>query len=571
MSPLSIFLVKRGGSGDRILFRYPYSDQPRAKEKTGQSDQDNPYAIIPEDLYSVERDDQDRLDASSLITFPNKELSNLFAVSQSLCGSKFELKIDDVRFVGHPYSLEWTEEEKLNSWRSYVEGATFNQTMSMFHVIIALPAETMFSVVNCYYKLSVMLGSAIRHEERRCDYLDKQATIMLNAQDEVSAMSEDEVRPSQFGLALERSPLAQTLKKAFEDVARTGVTEVSINKWPSVSFCLPQRVHKFINPRLLVEPDLIDKCVSSIRPYHAILLLKDIKEILESFPLDGNGDFKKIVMQASPEKSMRTLALDCNLPKHFLLMAAANLMYWGKATFVFPVCQSNIYVVSPNVPNPLSPHLMEKFSEKFRGESLGNYLTLFSDPNSIQNAMNMLSDGSSVKFVTRVIVWCLQHHLLVQNHTYITLFIKDDGPKVLQDPLEDSTLVKKDLITRLRENPDKTVDDVISAYAREGFGRTPQSTKPIDEQLVDKFDEEEIAILKAVECTEDDMRLFIRCAPYFNGQYHIEEIMFHENVNRHALLQLIHKFKDVLIEHEHEDPAITSYFRQAIKGPNGHQ
>eukprot|EP00095_Tigriopus_kingsejongensis_P000669 maker-scaffold340_size202118-snap-gene-0.20 protein:Tk00669 transcript:maker-scaffold340_size202118-snap-gene-0.20-mRNA-1 annotation:"conserved hypothetical protein" len=568
LSPLSIFLVKLGGNGDRILFRYPYSDMPRTKEKSEKTTAENRFAIIPVDHYAVEQANQDLLDATSLISFPNKELSNLFSVSQSLCNTKFELKIDAIRFIGYPISMEWTKGERMNNWRYYSENHAHKQNLSMFHVVIALRAETIYSVVNCYYSLSKMLGTAIRHEERRVDYLHKEAEIMLNAQDEVSMMPADEPRPSQFALALERSQLAQILKKVFDDVSLTGVTEVSINRWPSVSFCLPQRVHKFINPRLLVEPELIDKCVTSIRPYHAILLLKDAKEILECFPLDGNGDFKKIVTQASPEKSMKTLALDCNLPKHFLLMAAANLMYWGKATFIFPVCQTNIYVVSPNVPNPLSPHLMEKFTEKFPGESLGNYLTLFSDPNSIQNAMNMLSDGTSIRFLTQVIVWCLQHHLLVQNHTYMTLFIKGEGPKALQDPLEDTTLVKKDLITRLRENPDKSYEEVVINYQREGFGRTPQSSKPIDDQLREKFDEEEIKELKELEYTDDDVRLFIRCAPYFNGRYHIEEIMFHENVNRTSLLQIIHKFRDVLVEHEHEDPAITSYFRQAFKESN---
>lgn len=29
-------------------------------------------------------------------------LSNLFAVKSELCGKKFEIKINDIRFVGHP-------------------------------------------------------------------------------------------------------------------------------------------------------------------------------------------------------------------------------------------------------------------------------------------------------------------------------------------------------------------------------------------------------------------------------------------------------------------------------------
>ena len=54
------------------------------------------------------------LAASSLAEFPSKVLSNLFAVSPKLCDEKFELKINDVRFVGHPLSLEFTPEMQKN-------------------------------------------------------------------------------------------------------------------------------------------------------------------------------------------------------------------------------------------------------------------------------------------------------------------------------------------------------------------------------------------------------------------------------------------------------------------------
>ena len=46
-------------------------------------------------------------------TFPSKVLANLFCVSSKLCDDKFELKINDVRFVGHPVSLEVKPEEEI--------------------------------------------------------------------------------------------------------------------------------------------------------------------------------------------------------------------------------------------------------------------------------------------------------------------------------------------------------------------------------------------------------------------------------------------------------------------------
>ncbi len=65
-----------------------------------------------------------------------------------------------------------------------------------------------------------------------------------------------------------------------------------------------------------------------------------------------------------------------------------HLLYWGKATVIYPVCTSNLYIVSPTVPNPHSRELAEKFSERFSGSgsggySLAYYLSKFTNPNSI--------------------------------------------------------------------------------------------------------------------------------------------------------------------------------------------
>lgn len=53
---------------------------------------------------------------------------------------------------------------------------------------------------------------------------------------------------------------------------------------------------------------------------------------------------------------------------------ASHLFYWGKVTMVYPVCTSNLYVLSGYVPDPLSRHLQDKFTDKFPGEELEHYL-----------------------------------------------------------------------------------------------------------------------------------------------------------------------------------------------------
>lgn len=61
--------------------------------------------------------------------------------------------------------------------------------------------------------------------------------------------------------------------------------------------------------------------------------------------------------------------------------------------------------------------------------------------------------------------------------------------------------------------------------------------------------------------TPEDLKLFASLCrkDYFQGNHHVEEIMYLENLRRSQLLQLLEKFRDVLITYETEDPAIAMF------------
>lgn len=83
-----------------------------------------------------------------------------------------------------------------------------------------------------------------------------------------------------------------------------------------------------------------------------------------------------------------------------------------------------------------------------------------------------------------------------------------------------------------------------------------------EELLLDFSDEERSAIFKVSNSNSDeDLKLFARLCRknYFQGNHHIEEIMFLENLSRSQLLQLLDKFRDVLITYETEDPTIAMF------------
>lgn len=63
--------------------------------------------------------------------------------------------------------------------------------------------------------------------------------------------------------------------------------------------------------------------------------------------------------------------------------------------------------------------------------------------------------------------------------------------------------------------------------------------------------------------SEDIMMLDKFCKlGYFDGGHHIEEIMYLENIRRSQVLQILDKFRHILVTSEHEDPAIALFYSQ---------
>lgn len=131
-------------------------------------------------------------------------LSTLFAVKTELCNQKFELKVNDVRFVAHP-TLMQSKRGKDEQGSSSI----------LINMVFALYAQASYSIVKCYYELSKRLGNALVYEENRVGYLTDEMKLILKVHDEV-AESIEEGRPQQgltaFDKILDRSSLALCLK-----------------------------------------------------------------------------------------------------------------------------------------------------------------------------------------------------------------------------------------------------------------------------------------------------------------------------------------------------------------------
>ena len=144
-------------------------------------------------------------------------------------------------------------------------------TLTMFHIVIALKADTHYSIVHCYHELSMRLGLVLYHEEMRLGYMTQQMKSLIAAHDEVSSLPEDQ-QEHPYCLAVERSHLARDIQTIYHDLCLNGEVRLYVNKWVELSFCLPHKVHKKHLPNVLVEPESIFQCLETLRPYHSLLL-----------------------------------------------------------------------------------------------------------------------------------------------------------------------------------------------------------------------------------------------------------------------------------------------------------
>jgi nitrogen permease regulator 3-like protein len=106
-----------------ISFSYPYTAQ-KLNGSSIQKKKQNPYSIgLIEDTHqSMEAS------PSGIGNMSDEVLSSLFACKQNLANQKFELKINDIRFVSHPALME------------------NKNTFILINIVFALQAQCSYSI-----------------------------------------------------------------------------------------------------------------------------------------------------------------------------------------------------------------------------------------------------------------------------------------------------------------------------------------------------------------------------------------------------------------------------------------
>ncbi|XP_040212951.1 GATOR complex protein NPRL3 isoform X4 [Rana temporaria] len=551
-SPISVILVSSGSRGNKLLFRYPFQ---RSTEG------------VPRSSYALNNSGANTEDPDGDSKFSDVILATILATKSDMCGKKFELKIDNVRFVGHPTLLQHALCQVSKTDPSPKREMP---TMILFNVVFALRANADPSVINCLHNLSRRIAIILQHEERRCQYLTREAKLILAIQDEVSAVSENGGPQSPFHHILPKSKLARDLKEAYDSLCTTGVVRLHINNWLEVSFCLPHKIHCV--GANFIPPEAIEKSLKSIRPYHALLLLKDEKGLLNDLPLDCSPALVRIIKSATAVKNLQQLAQDADLALLQVFQLAAHLVYWGKAIIIYPLCENNVYMLSPNANVGLYSPLADRFSRQFPGHDLPSILAKFSLPVSLAEFKNPLSPPGQEPHLIQMVIWMLQHRLLIQIHTYVCLLAppKEDANSKDEDASFAARVGGRSLSTpnALSIGSPTSSDDMTltspsmdnsSAELLPG-GDSPINKRATENLLASLSQNEREAILSVPAAQNpEDLKMFARLLHYFRGRHHLEEIMYNENMRRSQLLMLFDKFHSVLVVTNHEDPVISVF------------
>lgn len=232
--------------------------------------------------------------------------------------------------------------------------------------------------------------------------------------DEVSSTA-----TSIFDTILAQSPLAQCLKTMYNDLSTTGLLNITLNDSITLCFCLPQKAHQFHKKGSFVEPEVIDKSLRALKPFHGFLLLVDPSELLDCVPPSAAHLLLQLIEIYNPLKSLQSMATDSDLSLEHVIQLVSHLVYWAKATIIYPLCETNVYVISPDATLHVHSSLVEKFSTKFPGMSLFEVISDFSLPTSIGHLTTPLQHPARQGRLAQMVLWMLQYHLLMQLHTYV--------------------------------------------------------------------------------------------------------------------------------------------------------
>ncbi|XP_076802815.1 GATOR1 complex protein NPRL3-like [Clavelina lepadiformis] len=552
-APLAIMLSMYGRSiTNKLLFKYPFEAGRHSQSSLRSYKQltSSTYHLNQSNSTTNEEDEDEccesiRDEAEQYLSFSDKLLAQVTSPANTVCGQKFDVKINGLRFVGFPLMLEHsnieTQDAHLTASLAVPElsapdtvpaqiedhSVSSGITVTSYNVVFVLRTAADYSVVEAYQQLATKLGVGLRFEEKQMNYVTSQFKLMLSIHEDPD-MSEEQV----YQKILEQSSLAQNLRYIFDFVESTGILDLSLNENLRISFCL---FHKVLNSGIkneyggIVDIKSIEQCLNQIQPYHG-LLVYDHKNVWDSLTDYCSMSIVKFLNVYNPTKSLQLMSTDADIAMRHVFTIARHLVLWGKACVIYPLCETNVYFLAPTASLNCRSKYIKLFSDKFN-LNLTEVLNYFSTPVRLGDYQSPTGAffGNEKKLV-EIVIWMLQHRFLVQHQTYVYFLpVQDRFGKPEQE-------LKKVLLERLKTvSPGKVEHRHLPHYCREVFQSVPASRD------------------------SEDLTLFLRLLKYFDGKHHLEEMMYRENMVRHELVTILEKFQSLLLTCDREDEIAAAF------------
>ncbi|KAJ3387925.1 Nitrogen permease regulator 3 [Entophlyctis sp. JEL0112] len=460
-------------------------------------------------------------------------------------------------------------EESPNNQKSLTVGQL---QLTMFNIIFTLAPGNDDCVKDhevqyLYKNIISKLSAGLKYEQLRRGYLRKEIDIIMGVRDELHNGAGTFIKPDTMPAILQKSSLAQLLADAFVSLNSSNDREIShlhleLNSSVDISILVndnlgnirneneheAKKMNRFKSSEGKEEMPLANNSLSlypwfigddedgsfgydymlklfnatPLRPYHAILLMYHAEEILKSLPTDSASLLHDLIEVVTPMQSFEMLALALNCPLSqiyrlglcfslclFLLAKptkVSHLVCWRKAKVIDVIHSSCIYMVAKDADLSRLSNMEGQYAGK--DLDLGKLLAELSQP----RPLNSIFKDKNVPFL-EIIALFLRNDLVEQFRQ--TYYIKVPK-KLLQGLTEVEILdVEEDVIIRNPSEASAEEQKLIAAVA---------ATQP-----------------------EPFKTVFTQLSKYFDGHFHVEEILFREKISRKDFRAVVSFYRDYLL------------------------
>ncbi|KAI0239909.1 Nitrogen permease regulator 3 [Massospora cicadina] len=442
--------------------------------------------------------------------------------------------------------------------------------ITMFHVVFVLQPfangghEEHDFGDSLFENIVVPYTAALKHEQARCNYIRCNAETIMSLTD--LAKESGHSRDTLMRNILQTSTMAQEIAQIFACITADSVAQLCINNYIHLALQIPPRFKNFmrrsdsmyehstqdyirnrihtanshlpqgIEAALSQDAGFLHRYVEpaphyslrqgtllpSLRPYHTLLLLDTPEDLLRALPPDASPKLIQLIQILTPTQSLAELQiqLDCSLAYIFRL--AAHLVYWQKAQLIDVISVRNVYTLAPQcslgydaLAEDFGTHfpclICLRFSRSypFRGLTLSSFLI-----------------RSSAPFTLRVVV---------PLHTYIYFMI----PQYVKRGYNSEDF-ERWLAQFTPSRSPVVAPGGLDSVALDGIAlvSSPAQMMEAEREWIKK-----VAHSQPKEVAD----LFQRLVKYFNGQYHVDEIVYYESITRRDLRAILSRFREELI------------------------